>query len=203
MEKFNPETGNFEYSDDEDLKKLHDSVQAAFKEEPKFKKEPQTPEQLAGEMAKAEQEKANPRANKAFVGNLIARMPTGPDALKPVQLIKQRVVSFVFDGSLGAPGIFCDDLGNYLDVEIWCRSLSTVDELEALQGVSSEIAAPYALAKKGLFAIEGTPIHPEMVDFIWEAIGPVGRQLVIMASQTLGNVSQSALGKYRSSFTVH
>lgn len=158
---------------------------------------PQTPEQLKAAMA-------NPRASTDILDKLIARLPTGPDALaQQVQLIKRRVVSFIYDGSCGAPGIFMDENGDYLDVKLYCRSLSTVEELEALQGVTTEMQAPFALAKKSLYAIEGKPIPNDNIDFIWEAIGPVGRQLCLMASQSLGNVSSSALGKYRSSFSVH
>lgn len=166
---------------------------------------PKTPEELEKkleEAAKKQEMPANPRAPGDMMDQLVARLPTGAEAIKASQLIKRRTVSFIFDGSAGAPGIFMDAEGNYLDVELWCQSLSTTDELDALEGVTQQIAAPYALAKHCLFAVEGKPIPPDMKEFIWEAIGPVGRQLCIMAMQSLGNVSESAMGKYQSSFTV-
>lgn len=148
----------------------------------------------------------NPRATNDFMDRLLGRLPKGMDALsgkKP--LIRPREVTFLFDGSAGAPEIFTDaDTGDYLDVEITVRSLSSADEIEALSGISNNIgAAPYALAKRSLHAVEGKPLNSEGRDLIWEALGSTGRQLVLMAFQGLGGgASEAAMGKYRSSFSI-
>lgn len=137
---------------------------------------------------------------------IFRRLPSGQDALRGgvATLIRSREVRFIFDGAYGAPGIFADEEGNYLDVEITLRSLSSTEELDALSEVTQATAmsAPMAMAKRSIYAIAGKKLHPDRRDFIWEALGGAGRQFCLMAFQQLGAASQVALGKYQSSFTV-
>jgi len=146
----------------------------------------------------------NPRAQGDLLQSIFDRMPKGATALSSGgSMIKPRRVKFIFDGTAGAPGVFADAEGNYLDVEITVQSLSSAEEIEALAELEGNaVAAPFALAKRSLYAIEGTRIKKEERDFIWEALNQSGRQLVIMASQSLGASSEVLMGKYQSSFTV-
>lgn len=148
----------------------------------------------------------NERAQSDFLDQLFGRMPSGMDALSGGKsLIKSREVTFLFDGSAGAPGIFTDSEGNYLDVMLTVRTLSSAQEIEALSalGEGNIMGAPYALAKQSLVAVEGKPLKTESRELIWEALGSTGRQLVLMAFQQLGGgASESAMGKYRASFTI-
>lgn len=147
----------------------------------------------------------NKRAAATFMDELFGRLPKGMDALsgKATQLIKPREVTFLFDGSAGAPDIFMDEDGNYLDVKLTIRSLSSAEEIEALGTIGGNaLAAPLALAKRALYAVEDKAIRPEQRELIWEALGSMGRQLVLLAFQNLGGASDAAMGKYRSSFTV-
>jgi hypothetical protein len=166
----------------------------------------QEPTQEATEAAPAQDEFVNQRANADFLDQLFGRFPKGMDALsgKGGQLIKPREVTFIFDGMAGAPGIFTDENGDYLDVELTVRTLSSSEEIEALSSIGTEIGAvPYALAKRSLYAVEGKPLRDEQRPLIWEALGSTGRQLVLMAFQNLGGgASEAAMGKYRSSFSI-
>lgn len=147
---------------------------------------------------------ANPRAQEDLLQNIFDRMPKGATALSGAQaMIKPRRVSFIFDGAAGAPGVFTDSEGNYLDVEVTIQSLSSAEEIDALADLAGNaVAAPFALAKKSLYAIEGKAIKGDQKDFIWEAINQGGRQLCLMAFQSLGASSEVLMGKYQRSFTV-
>lgn len=151
------------------------------------------------------QDFVNPRAGADFLDQLFGRLPAGMEALSgKSQIIKPREVTFLFDGSAGAPNIFIDQNGDYLDVQITVRTLSSAEEIEALGSITNNVgAAPYALAKRALYAVEGKPLKADQRELIWEALGSTGRQLVLMAFQNLGGgASEAAMGKYRSSFSI-
>ena len=166
-------------------------------------------EELLDETGESPQEEVNAVAGSDFLDRLFGNLPKGMNAMKGGSpLIKPREVSFLFDGSEGAPDFFTDTPGipggTYVDVELTVRGLSSAEEIEALSEIGTAInAAPYALAKRALYAVSGRPIRPEERDLIWEGLCSGGRQMVLMAFQNLGGgASEAAMGKYRSSFSI-
>lgn len=159
-------------------------------------------EALAEDEAPAE-DPVQPKANAADVDAIFGRLPKGTDAFAPRTILKPRRVSFAFDGANGAPGVFTDDAGNYLDIVLTMESLDSAREIDAMKSVGENPAAlPFLMAKAMLVEVSGKRLTPEQKDFVWDAIGSQGRQLCLMASQSLGGSVTSALGKYQSSFTV-
>lgn len=149
---------------------------------------------------------ANKLAPKDFMQSLKRRLPQGQAAMSGASnpLLRPRQVTFVFDGSEGLPSFFMDEDGNYLDVELTVRSLSSFEESDALRDLTKDTiaTAPSALAKRSLYAVAGRPLDSDERDLIWEGLGAAGRQLVLMAYQNFGGASEAAMGKYLSSFTV-
>lgn len=143
------------------------------------------------------------QATSADVSAIFGRLPKGADAFSPKSILKPRRVSFDFDGSHGAPGVFTDEDGNYVDIKITLESLDAVREVEAMKNVGENPAAVgMNLAKAMLVEVSGKRLTPEEKDFVWEALGSTGRQMCMMASQNLGASLNAALGKYQNSFTV-
>jgi hypothetical protein len=129
---------------------------------------------------------------------------TGPGALsKQGDLVRRRKVSFVVDGSCCAPDVFVNEVGEYYDFELTVQALNAQEEIDALEGLTQAGQVPYLLGRAALHAVNGKVLDSEeKKDLLWEALGQQGRQLVVMAAQTIGSVSAGALGKYQSSFTV-
>lgn len=149
--------------------------------------------------------RAQPLAGPEMVAQICARMPKGPGALRERgPLIRPRMVTFIFDGSSGAPGVFADEEGAYFDVEITLRSLSSAEELEALQNINGIGAAvPMEMTKRALYSIAGAPLKGEdQRSLMWEALGGAGRQLCLLAFQGIGGASGVDLGKYQRTFSV-
>lgn len=166
-------------------------------------KTPVTPEELAEAMEAEEPvDPPVPRASDDFMDQLIARLPTGKNALGGESLVKRREVSFDFYGGDGAPGFFINPEGDFVDIELTLVSLSSKDEMDALKGLQEEVEAPYALAKKALWKLQGRVIPEDNKDLIWEGLGQTGRQLCIVAMQKNGAASEAAMGKFQRTFTV-
>jgi hypothetical protein len=117
-------------------------------------------------------------------------------------IIARRVRTFVLDGMSCAPDVFVDAEGNYLDFEVTLRSLSSVEEIQALNGINDPGEAPFRLAKASLYAINGKPISGDRKDFFWEAFGMQGRQICMMAFAHVGSASGAALGKFQRTISV-
>lgn len=127
----------------------------------------------------------------------------GPSALAGGELIQRKTKTFLLDGASCSPFFFWDEgTGDYLDVEVTVRSLTTVEEIEALKGMTDPGQVPWLLARASLWALNGTPIPYDRKDFFWEGFGMGGRQLAMMAFQHIGSASQVALGKFQSSISV-
>ena len=132
--------------------------------------------------------------------------PAGHDAFKAGagDLIKRRRISFTVDGASCSPDVFVDAEGEYYDFTLTIQSLNHKEELEALAGVTDPSQVQTAMARLSLYAVNGKPL-PKDVDkqtLFWEALGPQGRQLVILAFSQVGSAGAAALGKYQRSYTV-
>jgi hypothetical protein len=118
------------------------------------------------------------------------------------QIIPRRVRTFILEGQCCSPDVFVDEVGDYFDFKVTMRSLSSQEEITALNGVNDPGQVPYMLARACLYAINGKPIPADRKDFFWEAFGQGGRQICLMAFQHVGSASGSALGKFRRSISA-
>lgn len=128
---------------------------------------------------------------------------TGPAALRPGQeVLPRRVRRFILDGACCLPDVFIDENGNYLDFEVTMRSLSSAEEIAALDGITNPSQAPFMLARASFHAINGQPLSVERKEWFWEAFGMGGRQICLMAFQQVGSASGVALGKFQSTVSA-
>lgn len=141
--------------------------------------------------------------SKGYADQIFERVTkTGPGALNGrKRLIEPRRVTFTLDGSTCEPDIFIDSEGNYEDFQVTLESLDSRSEQEALAGVTDAAQVPFALAQRALWGINGKRIPDDRKAFFWEAFGMGGRQVVLMAFQSIGGASAAALGKYQRSIT--
>ncbi len=145
-------------------------------------------------------------ADRDLFDRVFERMtPTGPNAMRAgAELIRRRRLCFTVDGASCAPDVFVDDSGEYYDFELTVQSLSSKEEIESLNGITEPGQVPWALAKASLYAVNGKPLPRDdtKIDFLWEALGMQGRQVVMLAFNQLGSASAAALGKFQRSVTV-
>lgn len=129
---------------------------------------------------------------------------SGAAALGGGEIIGRKVRKFILDGQSCAPDFFVNpDTGDYFDVEITMRGLTSSEEIAALNGVTDAGQVPYLLARASFYAINGKPITDEArKDFFWEGFGMQGRQLCLMAFGHIGSASGAAVGKFHKSITV-
>ena len=126
----------------------------------------------------------------------------GAGALGGKEIIRRKTRTFVLDGQSCSPDLFVDESGDYYDFEVTMRSLSSAEEIRALDGVNEPGAVPFALAKASLYAMNGQVLKGDRKDFFWEAFGMQGRQICLMAFQHIGSASGAALGKFQRSISV-
>ncbi len=113
------------------------------------------------------------------------------------EVIQRHVYSFVLEGDQATPDFFVDDNGEYFDVMVTLRSLTSREEIAALQGVTDGSAAPMKLARACLWKLNDRALSEEEKELVWEGLGMKGRQLCMLGFNVLGGASQSALGKFR------
>ncbi len=127
----------------------------------------------------------------------------GAAALNGGEIIGRKVRKFILDGQSCAPDFFVNpDSGDYFDVEVTMRGLTSSEEIAALNGVTDAGQVPYLLARASFYALNGKPIPEERKDFFWEGFGMQGRQLCMMAFSHVGSASGAAVGKFHKSITV-
>lgn len=127
----------------------------------------------------------------------------GASALQGGELIARKTRSFILDGQSCTPDFFIEpSTGEYFDVQVTMRSLTSTEEIHALNGVTDAGQVPYMLTRAALYAINGKPIPEARKDFFWEGFGMQGRQLCLMAFQHIGSASGAAVGKFQSSISV-
>lgn len=127
----------------------------------------------------------------------------GASALSGGDIISRKIKSFTLDGQSCTPYFFWDAAtGEYLDVKVTMRSLTSSEEIEAMAGLTEPGQLPYLLGRASLYALNDTPIPEDRKDFFWEGFGMGGRQLCLMAFQYVGSASGAALGKFQRSISA-
>ena len=158
----------------------------------------EAPEFTPEAMAQALEAAGSPEDYKPdLVARLVARhMPTGKGALNPGEIVKRRTVTFDVDGVDCEPDMFVNESGEYVTFKLTLQSLNSAQEIEAMRGLRDAAAAPMAMTKVALHAINGQVLDENRRNFFWEALGAGGRQIAYLAFQSLGAASEAALGKY-------
>lgn len=110
--------------------------------------------------------------------------------------LPRRTITFTVDHTICAPGAFDEDF------DLTLRGTTTADE-EAVGAATRE--APEKLGRlmalKMLVAFNNEPIEVGQDEWLWEALGPAGRLLVMQHVSMLTKVPESALGKAAASVT--
>ncbi len=148
------------------------------------------------------EEEARAAAKPVFDPTVLQRVfdkttVTGAAAMAPGgELIPRKRLEFIIDQTELAPGLFASD------VQVTLVALTSTMEIRATKGVTDpqEVVAVYA--KAALELLNGAPILGDQVDWLWEALGPGGRQLVMYQYQKIGSMTPVGMGKSEASCTV-
>jgi hypothetical protein len=90
-------------------------------------------------------------------------------------VMPRRMVTFTVDAAVCAPGVFDADF------DLTIGGLTSAMELEAAQKAKGEVASlAFHYARLSLVAVNGVPLNAADLEpeWLWEALGTGGRQLV-------------------------
>lgn len=110
-------------------------------------------------------------------------------------IIPRRRVEFTVNGDDCAPGVFVDAEGKGVDFTLGLVALSAAQEIKATEDVTDPAEAVMRTAKLSLEKLNGAPVLGEQLDWLWEALGPGGRQITITLYSRIGSASPGGLGK--------
>lgn len=122
---------------------------------------------------------------------------SGQAAMAGGDVIPRRYSTFVLDFTACEPGVFDEDLSLTL------RSLRSSEELGAMRGSGDDPAAVgLGLAKASLCQMNGQTLTDDQREWLWEAIGGGGRQVVCAMYAHSGFTPAEAMGKALKSHTI-
>lgn len=123
---------------------------------------------------------------------------TGQDAMSMAggDVIPRKRIEFIVDVSELAPGVFPED------IKITLIAPTSAMEVKATEASVNPGAVGVMTVKASLLEMNGAPVPADQVDWLWEALGPGGRQIVATAFQEIGGLTPVGLGKAVASYSV-
>lgn len=117
----------------------------------------------------------------------------GGGALRGGELIPRRSIRFTMDHQECMEGIFTEDFVIRMD------TLTPAEETKVLHGAGDPMSVVSLLAQAALADVNGTRLDDIGREFLWTAIGPGGRQIVIAMYNEIGAAAPMSWGKARES----
>lgn len=109
----------------------------------------------------------------------------------------RSTVELTVDHLICAPGIFAEDF------ELKLRaSTAAIEQNIAKAHKNDPVGYQNALARASLYQFNGVNITPGQDEWLWEALGPAGRNLAMVAWQQLVVPSDEAQGKAKGSLKI-
>jgi hypothetical protein len=136
---------------------------------------------------------------QAIMGRML---PVNGKAMKNREIFERAEFTFPVSGASCLPGVFVDSEGKPMTFKLTVTSLLHSEEIEATRTIKGATDLPFALSKRSLFKFNGVRIDQKKRDFLWEAIGPKGRQLVVYAFSQMNSAGDEAVGKMQSGLEV-
>lgn len=131
-----------------------------------------------------------PVRRKGFLKAAFVQATTALSGTGGARALPRRTLTFTVDAGTCLPGLFADDF------ELTLRATTSAEE-ETI-GAACRNAPEKAgkmLARKMLFAVNDEPIEPGQDEWLWEALGPSGRMLVMKKVGELTRPTEDAEGK--------
>lgn len=120
----------------------------------------------------------------------------GTDVMQSGEIVPRKRISFDVDGADCSPGMFVDDKGDPILFRIGLVALTSAMEISVVKGITDPAQAAQLTAKSSIELVNGAPVlQGSDLDFLWESLGPGGRQLVFMMYTEIGGLSPTGLGK--------
>ena len=127
----------------------------------------------------------------------------GPGALSGGgDIIPRKRITFDVDGADCAPGVFVGGDGDPLTFQLTLATLTSAQEIKATRGVTDPAEAVQLTAMASLEQLNGAPVLGDRVAWLWEVLGPGGRQLVLTMYGEIGAISPAGMGKAQSSCII-
>jgi len=111
------------------------------------------------------------------------------------EIIKRRYITFDVDGAECAPDVFVDEGGGYVMFTLTLATLTAGEEVNVTREVVDPGEAAFKTVQASICRLNGAPVVGDESDFVWEALGPKGRQLAVAMYQEIGSLSSAMMGK--------
>ena len=149
------------------------------------------------------EESKNEEPQLADLDMVMDRMlPKDGAALKAGPIFERTEFTFPVSGDTCTDGVFYDESGDPQMFKLTVVSLTHQEELDATRSVKAPTDLPFMLAKKSLYKFNGKQLNDKKREFLWEALGPKGRQVVTVAYSEVNAAGDEALGKLHSEWEV-
>lgn len=157
-------------------------------------------------MSNEEEEEVVETGPVEFAGNLDslmdAHMPKDGKALRAGPIFEREIRTFSMDSSTCMPGVFDGPNGEETTFKLSVVALTHQEEIEATRSIKAPTDLPFAMAKKSLYEFNGVKLSDKKRNFLFEAIGPRGRSIVLAAYAEVNAPGDEALGKLQSEWEV-
>lgn len=158
-------------------------------------------------MSNEEQEVAEDESGPIeFVGSLDAimeaKMPANGKALRGGPIFERESIVFRMSSSTCTPGTFEGPNGEETEFKITVIALTHQEEIEATRTVKAPTDLPFMLAKRSLHKFNDKVLDDKRRGFLFEAMGPKGRQLILQAYGEVNAAGDEAVGKLHSDWEV-
>ena len=141
-----------------------------------------------------------------FTGSLDAVMdnmlPKDGKALKSGPIFEREELTFRMSSDTCVPGVFSGSSGEVVEFKLTVVALTQQEEIEATRTVKTPTDLPFKLAKKSLYKFQGKVLTDKKRDFLFEALGPKGRQVVLAGYSEINAPGDEAMGKLHSEWEV-
>lgn len=112
----------------------------------------------------------------------------------------RRMATFTVDHTMCLPGVFDQDF------ELTIATLTAAIETAGLnQSKGDPVTMGMSFAKLSIVALDGEPVTPDQGkdDWLWEVLGPAGRQLVTVMYAQIGSADADAIKKAQQTLRLH
>lgn len=157
-------------------------------------------------MSNEEEETQEETGPIEFTGNIEDVMdrvlPKDGKALRAGPIFEPQTLKFGMSSNTCNPGFFEGPSGEETEFKLTVVALSHQQEIEATRSVKAPTDLPFALAKRSLIKFNDKKLTDKRRDFLWEAVGPKGRQVILTGYTEINSAGDEALGKLHSEWEV-
>ena len=149
-------------------------------------------------MTAEKKDKKEARRKGAFAEAFERGTQVNGEGMKGSMELPRHRGTFTIDHAICSPGSFDEDF------ELTIQALSAGEEMKACKGAEGDATTlAFSMAKAAICAFNEERLSSIKVEWLWERLGPAGRQLVTAMFAQIGMADPESMGKASASLRVH